>query len=98
MQINDVFERKDYTSYAIWANKNNAKIVKINNGLYQVIKVPAPTDDEKKQARILELKNNLTATDYKIIKIAEGSATKEEYAEDIAKRQAWRAEINSLGG
>lgn len=48
--------------------------------------------------RIAELKNNLTETDYKIIKIAEGSATKEEYAEDIIQRQAWRAEINELGG
>lgn len=55
---------------------------------------PAKTDAE----RIEELKNNLSATDYKIIKIAEGSATKEEYAEDIIQRQAWRAEINALGG
>ena len=31
-----------------------------------------------------------------VIKIAEGSATKEDYADVIAQRQAWREEIESL--
>ncbi len=62
---------------------------------WQIIPKPQEQIDAE---RIAELKNNLTATDYKIIKIAEGSATKEEYAEDIIQRQAWRAEINALGG
>lgn len=98
MQINDIFERKDYTSYSIWANKNNALIIKLDNGLYQVVKVPEPTPEEKRQARIAELKNNLSSTDYAVIKIAEGSATKEQYRELIADRIAWREEINALGG
>ena len=61
----------------------------------QIIPKPQAMKDLE---RILELKSNLASTDYKAIKIAEGSATKEEYAEDIAERQAWRAEINALGG
>ena len=44
------------------------------------------------------LKAQLVATDYAIIKIAEGTATTEDYADIIAQRQAWRAEINQLGG
>jgi len=48
--------------------------------------------------RIAELKDNLSSTDYAVIKIAEGSATKEQYQELIAERIAWRAEINALGG
>ena len=59
---------------------------------------PEPTEDEIKAQTIAELKANLTATDYAIIKIAEGAATMEEYAELIAQRQAWRKEINELGG
>lgn len=46
--------------------------------------------------RIEELKKNLESTDYVIIKIAEGVATKEEYAEIIKLRSEWRNEINQL--
>lgn len=42
------------------------------------------------------LKQNLVDTDYVIIKIAEGVATKEDYADIIAQRQVWRTRINEL--
>lgn len=48
--------------------------------------------------RIAELREMLAATDYVAAKIAEGSATHEEYANVIARRRAWRAEINELEG
>ena len=57
---------------------------------------PEPTEIELKQYKINELKSNLYVTDYVVIKIAEGVATKEEYAEVIANRAEWRAEINQL--
>ena len=46
--------------------------------------------------RIFALKNNLRKTDYKAIKYAEGELSAEEYAETLAQRRAWRAEINAL--
>ncbi len=51
---------------------------------------------ETNESRITELKAKLTATDYIAAKIAEGSATAEDYVEQIAERQAWRAEISQL--
>lgn len=48
--------------------------------------------------RIEELKQKLADTDYIVVKIAEGSATKEEYAEKIQERKEWRLEINELEG
>lgn len=36
----------------------------------------------------------LRETDYVAAKIAEGAATKEEYAAVLAERRAWRREIN----
>ena len=45
---------------------------------------------------ISELKAKLTETDYIAAKIAEGAATREEYAEELAERAAWRARINEL--
>ena len=49
-------------------------------------------------ARIAELKQKLSETDYIVIKIAEGEATKEEYSEVLANRKAWREAINQLEG
>ncbi len=49
-----------------------------------------------KQNRIKELKQMLFDTDYVVIKIAEGVATTEDYADVIARRQVWREEINQL--
>jgi len=51
---------------------------------------------EENEAKIAVLKRKLADTDYISAKIAEGSATKSEYADAIAQRQAWRQEINDL--
>ena len=47
------------------------------------------------QTIILDREGKLTSTDYIAAKIAEGKATKEQYAEKIAERQAWRDDINA---
>ena len=57
---------------------------------------PPPTDAEVAEQKIRELKNYLSETDYIAAKIAEGVATKEEYAAVLQKRQDARAEINEL--
>lgn len=53
-------------------------------------------DKGKIEKAILERKNNLRETDYVAIKIMEGAATKEEYADILQERSRWRAEINEL--
>lgn len=67
---------------------------------WTAVKIPEKTADElaleqKEQAR-QEAQSNLARTDYVAAKIAEGAATKEEYADVLAQRQAWRNEINAL--
>lgn len=63
---------------------------------------PAPTPEEIKQERIIELKQQLNDTDYKIIKCSEyqlaGLALPYDIAELHAQRQAIRDEINELEG
>jgi hypothetical protein len=58
------------------------------------------TDEEKtaeeNAQKVVDLKRKLAETDYVAAKIAEGSATKSEYADVIAQRQAWRHEIGAL--
>ena len=44
---------------------------------------------------VLDREGKLTATDYIAAKIAEGKATKTEYAAQIAERQQWRDDINA---
>lgn len=69
---------------------------------WTVVAIPEKTAEEKaaeeKAAKIAELKRKLADTDYIAAKIAEGAATKEEYADVLAQRQAWRDEINELEG
>ena len=52
--------------------------------------------EQDNNAKIEKLKTNLAETDYIACKIAEGVATKEEYADIIEQRQVWRKEINLL--
>lgn len=52
--------------------------------------------NEQILAEIRALKSLLADTDYVGIKVGEGSATHEEYAEILNKRQEWRARINEL--
>lgn len=49
----------------------------------------------EQQTVILDREGQLTATDYIAAKIAEGKATKADYAEKIAQRQEWRDDINA---
>ena len=44
---------------------------------------------------ILDRESKLSSTDYIASKIAEGKATKAEYADKIAQRQQWRDEIKA---
>ena len=44
---------------------------------------------------ILDREGKLSSTDYIAAKIAEGKATKTEYADKIAMRQTWRDDINA---
>ena len=53
-------------------------------------------EKQKREAAIAQLKQQWADTDYVVIKIAEGAATVEEYAEMIAQRAQWRKEINDL--
>lgn len=89
------YTNEQYASLAIYCNENNCHIE--NKGSYlESVKNPEPTEEDIKQARIAELKQLLADTDYVVIKIAEGSATKEEYADVIEQRKAWREEIREL--
>lgn len=49
----------------------------------------------EQQTIILNCEAKLTSTDYIAAKIAEGKATKADYANKIAERQQWRDEINA---
>lgn len=49
----------------------------------------------EQQTLILDREAKLASTDYIAAKIAEGKATKTEYAAKIAERQQWRDDINA---
>jgi len=86
----------EYTEVAQWCNENGYFID--DDGEYYKVVKDEPTPEELKAQEIAELKAYLESTDYVVIKIAEGAATKEEYAEVIAERERARQRINELGG
>ena len=71
-------------------------IARLVNGKIILGKSAAEKQVEKNEQKIITLKRQLAETDYIAVKIAEGSATKAEYADKIAQRQAWRKEISEL--
>ena len=60
------------------------------------IALPYSPEQKKQYARLVELKNNLTATDYQPSKYIEGEYTEEEWEEKKAQRAAWRNEIREI--
>jgi hypothetical protein len=71
-------------------------LARIINGEIVLGKTAAEIQAEENGRKIAALKRKLADTDYIAAKIAEGSAAVEEYAGEIARRQAWRQEINGL--
>ena len=100
--IGQIFDGKYPPMAAVWCNANNAFIEKIADSRYEIKAVPAPSEEEVKQARIAELESQLASTDYKIIKCSECQLAGEELPYDIVAlhtaRQALRDEINELQG
>ena len=92
--IGDKLTKETYTAGAIGCNENGAYI----NEDWILCEIPTPSEEELKQIEISELKQKLSNSDYAIIKIAEGSANKEDYAELIEQRKQWRLRINELEG
>lgn len=77
---------------------NAAKFAWTDQDYETILRYVAVPEAERRAERIAQLKRHLSDTDYTVIKIAEGAATAEEYADIIAQRQGWRAEINQLEG
>ena len=84
----------EYTQVAHWCNENGYSID--DDGEYYKVVKDEPSQEELRNAEIAELKAYLSATDYVVIKIAEGVATVEEYADVLEERAKARERINEL--
>lgn len=98
-QENQTFENIYPPEAAEWCNESGIYHIEEiepegDTRRFQIVKtvLPAPTVEE--QIAILQMK--LQTTDYVVIKIAEGAATRDEYEDVITQREQWRAEINAL--
>ena len=89
-----------------WDIENNYILISdtqqsdINGWTYRKDLCPMKTEQDllKDQYRleIQQLKKQLSDTDYKAIKFAEGQLTEEEYSLTRSQRASWRARINKL--
>lgn len=76
--------------------QQNQGLVRLIDGKIFLGKTEKEREVELAWMKINELKSRLSETDYVAAKIAEGSATKEEYAKQINQRKEWREEIGRL--
>jgi hypothetical protein len=92
-----------------WSNEPLEGLVEFSNGDYVnkncidglddfVIEDGEAVFSPLPEKEIERLKRKLSDTDYVAAKIAEGAATREDYAGLIEQRQKWRDRINALRG
>ena len=95
-----IINKQEHIAFANWNNTNGNKFrsESLGDGTYKIVEVviSEPTEYEKAQTRIAELKQMLADADYWTSKRVDGEYTDEEWAEKVAVRKAWRAEINEL--
>ena len=92
----DDYRLEDYAKAAGWCNETQLGTIKDMGDYYEVVTVPAPTQEELDAIEVERLKAELAATDYKCLKYIDGALTEEEYAEVRAHRAELRARINEL--
>lgn len=95
-----IITKEEHVAFANWNNANGGKFRSepLGDGTYKIVEIviPEPTEYEKAQERIAELKHMLADADYWTSKRIDGEYTDEEWAEKVAVRKVWRAEINEL--
>ncbi len=87
-----------YSQAAEWCNTTQQGTIEDKGEYYEVVIIPEPTQEEKNEMEISQLKAELASTDYKCLKYIDGVLTEEEYAEVRAYRQELRNKINILQG
>ena len=80
--------------------EEDLEVSDVNGWTYLKSKCPHKTqemiDRDNAIQEITQLKKQLSDTDYKAIKYAEGQLTEEEYSLTRTQRASWRARINEL--
>jgi NAD+--asparagine ADP-ribosyltransferase len=81
-------------------SKDDVEVSDVNNWHYLKSKCPMKTEEDKLKDQykleITQLKKQLSDTDYKAIKYAEGQISESEYASVKELRQRYRDRINEL--
>ena len=99
--VGQIFENEYPPEVANWCTESNkyyVKEIERLNGIrrFQITEEEQSSEKELANLKVFSLKQKLSETDYVAIKIAEGCATKEEYADILKQRESWREEIRSL--
>lgn len=79
-----------------WCNSTQQGYIEDKGEYYEVVEIPAQTEEEQNASKIAQLKAELSATDYKCLKYVDGALTEEEYAEVKTYRADLRKQINEL--
>lgn len=101
MKLNDIFSLEQYDEAYAYIKENPQYTIRETEASdgerqFQIIEIPQPSQEKLNAQEVAQFKQYLSSTDYVVIKIAEGVATAEEYAEVLAERAKARERINEL--
>ena len=90
------YDQEEYAKTAQWCNETQKGRIVDQGEYYEVVEIPAPTQEELNAIEVQRLKTELASTDYKCLKYVDGALSESEYAEVKAYRAELRAKINAL--
>jgi len=92
----DYIEITNEEHNALIAGQEDGKEIAFHKGKKPTLETPSISETSKMMQEIASLKHFLDTTDYTVIKIVEGVATKEQYQDKLEERANARARINYL--
>ena len=92
----DVVEITDAQHQELINAQSQGKVIVGDANGYPIATTPVPTPEQLKQQRVAELKQLLSASDFKVLPDYQATKTQAENEAILAQRQAWRKEIREL--
>lgn len=83
-------------NYEVWTEKPDGYYTAEEWSELHPIEVAVPDLETVRESALAEIKNAITATDYKCLKFVDGAISEEEYTETRTHRAALRAIYNTV--
>lgn len=101
MELNEIFDETKYSeAYDYVCSHEYTQIIEVEKQdgkrMFKIVSIEDEMKSYEIEAQIQELKDKLSASDYKVMKYIEGKISEVDFLTIKSERQAWRDKINQL--